>query len=370
LERANMDRVQRRARKKRRKKIRLVLAISLVVVAIVATAFMVFIKPIVDNSYESLISIKNTEKLTGFSLKEDKLIIGFNDRYNIISGGAISTYDFNKTYEDMELYSLDKNVLMIDKATGELILINSLGEVIQKQNLDNEIISIKIDASNNIGMHVSENSRHKIIIYDPELKRSKEIEMKNDITIIEYIFNIKKNIMAISTVSYVDDIKTSISIMDIEGKKKRVVDLDGEITTNMFIDDNSEIMAISDKKVFKMSIKGEMVWEREVDISKVGYNDFNNALLIAQFQQEVTNIFLLNRDNKIVFEAQLKFKVEDIVSKADKVILYGDKYICEIRNNRIKTTKMYNSIRSLDILDNNQIFVENEKKILVVKPFL
>ena len=365
-----MDRVQRRARKNRRKKIRLVLAIFIVIMAIVGTTFMLLIKPIFDNSYESIISIKNTEKITGFSLKDDKLIIGFNDRYNIISGGAISTYDFNKTYDDMELYSLDKNVVMIDKATGELMLINSLGEVIQKKSLDSEIISIKIDEANNIGMHVSENNIHKIVIYDSKLERSKEIEMKKDITIIEYIFNVKKNIMVISTVSYVDDIKTSINIMDIEGSKKRVVDLDGEITTNMYIDDNSEIMAISDKKVFKMSLKGEVVWEREVDISKIEYNDFNNTLLIAQFQQGVTNIFLLNRDNKIVFESQLKFKVEGIVSKADKVILYGDKYICEIRNNRIKTTKMYNSIRKLGVLDNNQLFVENEKKIVVVKPFL
>jgi len=365
-----MDRVQRREKKKKKKRRRLILAITLITIIIVASSYTIFLKPIIDNSYESIVSIKNSEVLTGFSMKDEKLIIGLDDSYKIISSEAINTYDLGKKYGAMELYSLDKNVLLVDRKSGELMLLNSSGEIVQKQIVNNEIVSIKFDTLSNVGIQVKENNTEKIIIYNPELKGSKIIEIENNTNIIDYAFDIKKNIIVISTVSYVDEIETNIKIMDIIGKKKKTVDFDGEITSNMYIDDNSEIIAVSDKKIFKMSLKGETIWEREVDISKLGYNDFNNALIVCQYQQEYTNVFLLNRDNKIIFEAQVKFKVEDIESKADKVILYGDKYVCEIRNSRIKTTKMYTAIRNLEILDNNQILIENEKKILLLKPFL
>ncbi len=365
-----MDRSKRIEKLKKRKRRRRIVLMVLPFIILVGVAYGLIVKPIIDNSFDVISKIKTEETSGTFCSVNNQISIGVNDGYKIVSGGSIESFAFEKDYGQMTVLNIEDKMLLVGKEKGIMLLMGENNQLLKSLNIGFPILSIRKDNKNYIAVHYRTNDKDYIKIISKDLNEEKTMTFDIGERLLDFNFDGKHDLIMVSLINHNKEVTNTINGYHFSGKKIFSRQYNDEVISNMYIDDNGNTLCISNKNIFLLNIYDDELWKREFDFDLFEYNAYSNALILCQYQQGYTNMLMIDYNNEILFETQLKYKVKYIDSELDKIVVAGEKYITEIRNNKMKTTKILKEVVGLKILNDQKLLINTSKKILIVQAFL
>ncbi|NLY46047.1 MAG: DUF547 domain-containing protein [Tissierella sp.] len=231
-------------------------------------------------AYQSLtIRDKRLEKIESIDLNPDIDKVGlFQKDIGILSGDKLSIIDINHVlilekqfnFKDPDIVFGQEASYIMDKSTGDIYIINNVGETVERLILDNEISNL-IENGDHIIVHTKSDDEDHIVILGDNGVILKLHPIK-DMNILTYNVDKSKEKYLISNLIVKDQLKSQIHTYSMDGELLNINEIDNEIIIfSKFV--NEDLIVLSDKCLYY--IKDEKIhWRKSLsNVQDIILND-------------------------------------------------------------------------------------------------
>jgi len=333
------------------------------------------------NSVQPDLSFGKTKVNEIFRMKKDNFE---NDNsIFVVKNGLIQIkenkmYYINNEYEslwmkeingnDIEIYSSNNFIYVIDRNTGDIFKVDYQGNIVSRKYSQGNFLKIIFFSDSEL---VVLGSNYHIFKYDEELNILKEENLN-----LEHIFDVK----------FYND---KYYILNIENKNEffftRLVmlnenfefisnsNINDEILYDVFLNSNYKILK-GNKKIVKIDEHDKIVWETNFNylIKNIVLGDrlYINLIDIQESQngQYYNFIKVLNSDGIVVKEVQSPIQgINKMLINDSKLYIINDNQIC-VLNDELEIMflkEIEENIIDIKFLENNKILIDTENNIII-----
>lgn len=286
-----------------------------------------------------------------YEFEQEEEYLFFNNSIIKLDDSSISFLDlkdniiWNKdlSFELTDILALEKNLYLLDKNDGDILILDNKGNTINKINIDTKIFNI-LEADDNILIHCKDENLERLKILDKDSKVLIEKEEKN---ILSYSINNKNNDYIISTLNIDEGLRSYVNIYSIATDEVKTFEYNNEIVVfTQFV--NNKILISTDKNLYLLDNK-ELKWSKEYPLIKDILINKEKIYLLYGDNLEIID---LNgeTEKKIIFGIEY----EKIKKMQNYICIYGKRDIL-LFNNGVEILKFKTDNEILDIKGNNKI---------------
>lgn len=270
------------------------------------------------------------EYVNRVSLEEDKIADLYGENILIwnanslsvmsLDGNILKNKDFE--FESPGILFGDENIYVMDRAIGNIYVLNENGEVIERFKTDNNIFNLKEEYGKLIN-HIKSNESEGLIILNSEGEEIfKNMELEN---ILAYSIEKKSSKYMISNMSIEDGLESYLNIYRADGSLEDTIKFPGEIIlSTRFI--GKEQLILTNQNLYMINGK-DIKWKKTYPFIKDIKVIDEEIYVLYDVNLEILNL-QGERQEKFVFPKEYK----NIFEYNDYAILYGNYDILGIKS--------------------------------------
>ena len=293
---------------------------------------------------------KGFEKI---DISKDKVIKWNDNKLSFLDFNGFEVLKKDFKFEDPDVYFGESTIYVMDKASGNLYLLNKAGETIKRLELKSPFLKLKEDGDK-LYIYKKDGDKESVDIINKDGELLKTHEEK--IPLLAVAMGNKDKEYLISTLDIHKDLKTMVNIYSIDGADIGSIEIKDELVIySEFIRDR--VVIATEKKVYLLE-DGKIKWDKEIE----GLKDIK--LVNKDIYLLYKNKFeILNLKGRAKEEIVLKEDLEDIRFIEDSIVLFGKKNIViPGKKKNILNFKTKEDILDLKY-DENNLLIQKEGKV-------
>ena len=319
-------------------------------------------------AYKSLtIRQKSLEKIESISLDSGINEVGLFDKNIALWGNnKLSIVDINNdlvlekqfNFENPDIVFGQKSSYIMDKSIGDIYIINSKGETVERVGLDNSINNL-IEHEDNVIIHTESEEKENLVLLDTNgvFFRIHPIE---NIDILTYTFDKKNEKYLISNLNIEDELRSEIQIYSINGELLDKVQIPNEIIIfTEFV--NEDLIALTDRCLYYIK-DGKVFWKKTFsDIKDILLN--NNEIYILYGE----NLEILDIEGRIISKLSFNKKYSRMKNFDKYLLIYGDNNLIWIQGSKeILDYKHSTDIKDI-VINRNYLAIMDDSNLHLFK---
>lgn len=290
--------------------------------------------------------------------------IGFyGDDIVVLENQKLSRYKTDGSILWEKRFDLDKPMLRFgedriyisDKTTGEIYILNPIGEILGKVELNSNIKNVIVDF-NNILVHTIDDEtnieRMKILSRDGDMVIDFPIKDGNLLT---YSLSRDKKSYIVSTLDLSKDkLKSKMQIFKIDGKELYNHTFNDEILLYSNFIEKNQLVAMSDNNLYLLENQN-ILWEKKIPLIKdIAIHENKIHVLYGN------TLEILSSEGETKFKYSFTEEYNEISLSDNHIFVYGDEYIIGLEGgNEIFKYKLDGEIQN--VINNKENLIINYK---------
>ncbi|NLW21749.1 MAG: hypothetical protein GXY88_00600 [Tissierellia bacterium] len=218
-----------------------------------------------------------------------------------------------------------RGIYIFEKGGGDIYLLNPSGETIKRVGLEDGIIDI-VESNNYLLIHSKdlEGERINILDMDGNIIAENFIDSKN---ILTCCIDEEGTSYALSLLNLLgDNIKSEVHIFHIGGQLLSTSSIDDEILLfTQFVDDN-KLIAMSDKALYFIN-RGNILWKKSFQLIKDIKIEKDKIHILYGNTLETISL-----DGRTEARKSFNQEYKKILPMDKYIVLYGDEYLIGLKN--------------------------------------
>ncbi|MDR7869807.1 MAG: DUF5711 family protein [Tissierellaceae bacterium] len=306
-----------------------------------------------EKSMEKIGAINLSQSNNKIGLYEENIALWGNDKLSIIdiNNNPIMEKEFN--FENPDAVFRENRIYVMDKSSGDIYIINSNGDTLERLDLDNNIYNLFVD-EDNIMVHTKSEVQENLVLLNTDgvFLRIHPLEDRN---ILTYDIDKKREKYLISNLNIRDNLESEINVYSINGDPIDQVSISDEIIIfTKFIDE--DLITLTDKCLYYIR-DSKIYWKKSfTDIKNVVLN--NNLIYVLYGP----NLEVVDLEGRTVEKFYLSIEYNKIRDFDKYILLIGDNNLLGIQGNKeILEYKHEANINDIIVNKNYLGIVDNSK---------